>query len=252
MESRINPLLLCASAVLLSFISLFLHIPVIAFVCLAPLFAVIDAPAGKIPWLRFGLIALTVALVFGAERLQSHVVPAFMIMQGISVALSFAMYWFARQILGIRTSKLLIILFWLAMEYILVAVGLAPRTSFVADFAPAGIRWTFWTVNTGYLGLSLWLLLSNWLFCRALLEGKPRAGFAVLFAIVVFAPLALYGLLSVDYPPTGRADMIALYNGTSDATAYYAARGEWVPRTAAWVSALVLLYVAVKSKTGKK
>jgi hypothetical protein len=255
-QTKINPYILFAASVTTTFISIAFRVEWLAFFSLAPLFAISDIPVRETAWRRLGLIALALAIIFWSERyFYSHAVP-YSLGAAITIAFCFWIQNFARKALGNRTGKILIVFLWLAIEYVVLKMRIAENFVFVADLGMNDPEWTSWTVSTGYLGGSFWLLFTNLNFYHAFLKGRFSVVFLFVFLVIVIAPLII-SMLSSDYTTLTKGDMIWLYENNDvlakdGRLAMYLSVGEWIPRTAAWVSALVLLYVAVKSKTTKK
>lgn len=249
----INPYIPGGVALVATVISIVLDQKWIAFMSLAPLFAVIDVPPGEAPWRRITIVGVCITLIaLSNERFYSYAYAGSAAL-GVSSAICFGLYVVARDVLGNRTGKVVIVLLWLTVEYIVLKLGVASDFMFVGELTYSDPEWTSWTVHTGYVGGCLWLLLANLLFYEALLRGGMRVGFLVAFLALVILPF-VYSFTSQIYMTISKPEMVMLYAGlpVSGAPDNYLSRGEWIPRTATWVSALVLSYVAVKSKTRKK
>lgn len=88
-----------------------------------------------------------------------------------------------------------------------------------------------WVLYTGYQGITLWIWLGGLLLYRTV---SDKFNFITL----------ILGLLIVALP-------VIFAPGVTENTTLYA-QGEWIGRTAIWVSILILLYSFVKRKTLKK
>jgi hypothetical protein len=200
----------------------------------------------KMEWV---LLALTLPLVLIAFMRQESLVLA--LVMGIAWTLVFVAHAWVRQTLGIRTGKITLVLFWLALEY--VCVKLAPgQTIFLGDSLGEQGEWTRWTAYTGYLGSGAWILMVNITVYKAFLDEPGFSWGWLLTGLLVLVGPAFFSQTLPDSPVT-RETMIKLYEGhTIDGADAYLARGEWVVRTAAWISLLILLFTAVKSQTRKK
>ena len=126
-----------------------------------------------------------------------------------------------------RLGKVPLILFWLTLEYI--------ALEFNGDFSLANAlvaksEWLRWTKYTGVSGASLWILLANLFLYFGLFRKWPHT---VVFVIVIVGPI--------------------LYSYTLPSEAMTKPEnGEWVARTSAWISVLVLLSAVVKELIRKK
>lgn len=224
--------------------------PMPIFVGLAPLFTFSETPDKRIlEKMEWVLLALTAPLVLLALASQALLVTALMV--AITWTLAFVAHAWVRQVLGIRTGKITLILFWLAMEYgwLTIAPG---QAIFLGDALVRLGTWTRWTAYTGYLGTGAWILMVNWTAYKAFFGQSGWSWGWLLAGVVTLAGPALFSLTLPDSHVTREA-MIKLYGGQPfEGTVAYLARGEWVVRTAAWISALILLFTAVTSQTRKK
>lgn len=226
--------------------------PLLIFFGLAPLFILADAADSSssiLEKMELVLIALGAALIAHAVVYDTSVVVA--IILAIAYTLAFVAHAWARQTLGIRTGKITLILFWLAIEYVILKLA-AGRSPFLADSLALKEDWTRWTIHTGYLGSSFWILIVNFSFYMAFLfGGSLKWGWLIAGILLLGGPIVYSYTLSG--PPITREMMINLYGNVSSVTdVTYLARGEWVVRTAAWISVLMLLFTLVKHQTRKK
>jgi hypothetical protein len=132
-----------------------------------------------------------------------------------------------------RVGKLPLILFWLGIEYLI--LKFSDDNGFIlADAIRSKQDWLRWTAYTGYAGASLWILAVNLCLYLTLFRNWK---YAALLVIVIVGPI----LYSYSLPPD-RGLKMEPHEGT----------GEWIPRTAAWISVLILLSVFVKEFIRKK
>jgi apolipoprotein N-acyltransferase len=245
-------LLFASSGALMTAGWLMAPFPFLIFLGLAPLFALSDRAETGSPVLEkmeYMLVAIGISFVSFAAIHGNSVVGA--LITSIVMTLPFVAHAWVRQVLGSRTGKITIVLFWLAAEYILLQVD-SGSGLFLADtmrFQPA---WTRWNVNTGYLGGSLWILLGNWCVYYTFLSASAiRWKWFPLVILLLLGPI-LYSYQLVTSPIT-REDMVNLYEGSSShPDVAYLARGEFIVRTSAWLSTLILIFTFVKSQTAKR
>lgn len=248
-----SPLLLLAvSTVLLTAGWLMAPFPVLIFLGLAPLFALADRSGPGSPILErmeFILLALGTSWCAFAFFREESVVAA--LVGAILFTLAFVAHAWVWQTLGMRTGKITIILFWLTLEYGF--LKLFPENGmFLADTLQLQDSWTRWTVHTGYLGSSLWILLVNWCWYQTFLYDKSIHWGWLAAGILLWCGPVVYSYMLTESPIT-RQDMINLYRGyTTQADVSYLAHGEFIVRTAAWLSTLILLFTFVKSQTAKR
>lgn len=242
-----DTLLFVAGTLLLSMAWLMQSLPLFAFLGLAPFMAMVSGKKKETSaWNSLELVLAGLSVSFFCASFFALDRLVVVIFQAIAFSLPFLGVSFRRS-LGQGTGLLAIILFWLAFEYI--GLKIAPEyTIFLSDLLRLKPEWVRWNVFTGYLGASLWILLCNALLFKAwLAEGKFNWLFLFLFVIMVIAPIA-YSYTLAD-STLDKAQMIRLYqNDTKGLSPSYIRNSEWIPRTAAWVSVLMLLYSFVKKK----
>ena len=249
-DTRINPYFLFITAsVLMTAGFLMGPFPVLIFAGIAPLFAIADHADGEhvLNKLELAGVALAIAL-FAAHTFQLDQLVS-SILQAIALTVGFAAFAFTRRNLGSRLGKLPLIFFILTCEYLVLKTGLGSSTVFLADALQFKTSWIRWTSVTGYLGISFWILAANLLLYISVLRGALSVPFLVLFLLVVIAPIAYSYTLNSEV--VDKQQMLEAYAGVTGTKEYFNT-GEWIPRTAAWVSTLILLFALVKSYTSKK
>jgi apolipoprotein N-acyltransferase len=249
-ENKLNPYALFTASVILLVIASFTRsFPLVIFAALAPLFAISDHANENNFWNKLELIgvALTVGILAWFEFDLKVIVAAILI--AMAYTLSFGAYTFSRNALGSRFGKLPLILFWLATEYVLLKLFAARQLFFLADTVYGKPEWLHWTASTGYLGASLWILSANLLLYLGVLRNGLRWPWLVGFVIVIVGPI-LYSYIGHSEYVT-RLDM-QLYYMDDKGSPEYRKNGEWVTRSAAWVSVLILLSALVKGNIKKK
>ncbi|MGE0588049.1 MAG: hypothetical protein AB7O48_05710 [Cyclobacteriaceae bacterium] len=249
-KNRIPTIYLFAGGtVLFSLAWLMPSFPLLAFIGLAPFFAIaVNNRAEKSLWTSMELILLGLSISFWAVTQFSLANLTISIVYGILFTLPFLGYAFARENLGAKASLIVILFFWLAIEYASLKVY---PTYFLADLFILKPEWSKWTANTGYLGISLWILSTNALLFKALLtEEKINWLLFTLFLAVVIGPFVLSQ--GAETSPITRLDMLALYSNSVAGDAGYKSYAEWIARTSAWISVLIVLFTLVKQKTKRK
>ncbi len=226
--------------------------PLLIFVGLAPFFAIVDqGKEGDRFWNLSELILAGLAISFFAAHLFEIKFIVVAISQSIAFTLAFVGYSFAYQNLGSRLGKFTIIIFWLGIEYILLKMPFRNQIIFLADAVQFQPTWQNWTAHTGYLGGSLWILIPNlFLYLGVWKEEKINWVWVGLTVICIAGPIT-FSLLTEGSLVT-RLDMLNLYDGeTKLLSKEYLEHGELIPRTAAWISGLVVLLSMVKNKIKK-
>jgi hypothetical protein len=249
--SKVNPYILFAIATsLLSAGFLMKSFPVLVFAGVAPLFAITDHANDNNFWNKLELIgvALIITLFVWFEFDFGMAMPV--LLEAIAITLAFGGYTFSRRNLGIRLGKLPLIFFWLSVEYVLLKFFAHKQVFFLADAIYGKTDWLRWTNSTGYLGASLWILVANFFLYLGLFQNGLRIEYLILFLIVILGPIFYSYTLQSDY--VARLNMLLLYMNDPTSAEGYNARGEWIPRTSAWISVLIILSAFVKDNIRKK
>lgn len=252
MARKNNPYLLFAiSTVLLTAGWLMKSFPLLIFTGIAPLFAITDQvnPARSF-WNYFELILLALSISMFASYLfdTRSLVPV--LIQSIVFTCSFVAYSFARQHLH-GLWKLFILIFWLGFEYLSLRLSWPNPTLFLADAVVLKVEWLRWNQYTGYLGASAWILVANLMLYSAMLKSeKISIPFLGGYLVLVAAPIAYS--YSLNSEMIHREDMMALYDHATLLNTRYTELGEYIPRSAVFISGLVIIFAVVNSKTQKK
>lgn len=248
---KTNPyILFVISVVLLAAAFLMKSFPVLIFAAIAPLFAIPDHANEENFWNKVELVGASLALglfVWYEFDVNMGITIA---LEAIAIALTFLAYTFSRRGLGSRLGKLTLILFWLAMEYLILKFFAGKPVFFLADVVYLKTDWLHWTNSTGYLGASLWILTANLFLYLGLFRNGLRVAYLFAFVIVIVGPIFYSYTLQSDY--VARLNMLLLYMNDPASAEGYNASGEWIPRTAAWISVLILLSAFVKANIKKK
>lgn len=226
--------------------------PLLLFVGFAPLLALAE-PRDKVgrslfEKMEWVLLALAASLLAVAYVNDSSVVKALAF--AIVYTLAFVAHAWVRDVLGVRTGNITLVLFWLALEYLMLKF-IPSRGFFLADALQWQPDWTRWNVHTGYLGSSMWVWLFNLCVYAFLWQDKGLKWPWAVAALTLLGGPVIYSF-SLSPSPITREVMINFYQDkVTAADVTYLARGEWVVRTAAWLSVLTLLFTFVRQQTRK-
>jgi hypothetical protein len=242
------------AVLLLSAAWLMKSFPVLIFAALAPLFAITDqAREHASAWNRFELILLALATGLLAAHAFNFSFIIAVLLQAILFTLPFVGYVFAYKTLGARLGKFTIIFFWLGLEYLLLKLPWSNNVIYLADVLLLKPDWYSWTCYTGYLGVTLWILLVNLLFYMSLFRASGFNAYFFVGALLLVVTPIIYSLQAESGMIT-YSHMMQLYGfGTKGSLPEkYSQQGEFIARTAAWVSVLIILLSFVKNYTRKK
>ncbi len=233
--------------------------PVLGLIALAPFFVVlkgaIDGELKPFTWLM--LSGLMFSLVFiiwritagaGYDAIVSVLFYSFTLTLAVSLFLITDR--FSRNRLGLFTIGF----FWLGYDYLI--LKLYPQCSvFFLGNVFDGSSLVNWSRHTGFMGITLWILIANLLFYyvifkgEAIFQGRIRWLSLSYTLIIISIPVVISVFFLQETDPVTWHEMIGLYvRGEIKDTSEYTQRGEWLGRTAAWVSVLLLIYSLVKQR----
>lgn len=251
-STRFPPIVLaCLSLAFLVAGWLMSSFPVLILAALAPLFAITDQSLEiENPWngLELIWITLTAGLLAAWQFDFSHLITGFI--QAIGLTLAFGSYIWVGRTLGPRIGKWVIILFWLALEYLLIKSPWRTDLILLADAFQLKPSWLKWNASLGFTAVTLWILISNWLFYVAIFRSSINLLALVAFILVASLP-PIVSVLCLSSVPITRDMMETVYQGGTG-PAVYRAKGELVARSALWIMALVLMFTGVKAVTQKE
>lgn len=245
-------ILFLISTVLLSGGWLMKPFPLLIFFGFAPLFTIVDLTKPNDNFwtnIEFILLALFISF-FAAHGFDTNFIIMAMV-QAIVFSFTFLGYTFAHQNLGERLGKFTILFFWLGLEYIALKLPWRSNSIFLSEIFNLHISWTKWTTFTGYLGISLWILVVNLMVYLSLLKSGFNVYWLVAALVVLIAPI-VYSHYFLLADGINHQQMISLYEGASGSATNYTKQGELVSRTGAWISVIILLLAFVKTQTKKK
>lgn len=253
-ENKLSPLILFLLATfLLSAAWLMKSFPVLIFFGFAPLFALADqnkkdeALWQSTEWI---LIALSISF-FAAHFFSTTLLPSILI-QAIAFTFSFIAYKFTKQQIGDYLGITPIIIFWLGFEYLFLKLNWPAQSLFLGDALSLQMEWQHWNIHTGYLTSSLWILLANLILYYSFFKtGKMNWPLFILFLMSIAGPIVFSYFTEKKF--ISKEMMIEFYrlNKTPDLPGYEK-WGELIPKTAAGISALILLFAFLNNKTKKK
>lgn len=246
-------LLFALSACLLAGGWLMKSFPLLIFFAYAPLFALSDQAKDKeSPWnhLELILLALTISTICASFFNSSDII--YNIGQAIILTLAFIGYTFVYQNLGNRVGKFTILFFWIGLEYLMLKLPWREEFHFLSDALVIQSNWWKWNFEIGYLSNSLWILIVNLSVYFAVFKSR-RVNWPILILTILLIGIPIgYSYFMLEGNGIDRVEMMNLYQGMRVKEDNYSNRGELIARTAAWVSALILLLSFVKNKTNKK
>lgn len=253
-EKKLYPiwLLFLMASILISAGWLMKSLPLLIFIGYAPLFAISDhAKDRESPWNHLEVILLIMIIALLSAHIFNFEFIILILAQSIILTMVFAGYAFTYQSLGSRISIFTVVIFWLALEYLMLKLPWREQFIFLADALIIHPDWSNWNIKTGYLTNSLWILLVNLFFYLALFKKNQVNWYlAAAASLLIMLPIGYSYWIEKDNGLL-RVEMIRLYNNSSEEDNDYSKHGELIGRTAAWLSILILLLSLVKNKIKK-
>lgn len=203
--------------------------------------------AGQL-WINSALFITWHVVVIGALKLLDGSYGSLSLFQLIILPVCFLLHAFANQLLHKKLGKYTIVLFWFAIQYLFIKFIPSHELFVLADIPSIPPEWQRWNIYTGLMGISLWILMVNYLIYQAI-GNKPFNWFVIVPTLfLVLIPMVIsYALNSL---PVTMDILVRHYKGML-VDGVYARIGEVVPRTAAWFSILIVIFTLVRNKTKK-
>ncbi|ELR72178.1 apolipoprotein N-acyltransferase [Fulvivirga imtechensis AK7] len=242
---------MATAIIFLSLGKLIAAMPFLTFLGLAPLFTLFynrqkEASAKLSLYVKIFIVLATTFLLWNAaysnENLISHIQPVF---HAIIMLLPFAIYGFTNKYARNRLGFFTIPIYWLALEYLLLQFQPVFAGFFLGSVFSDHPELISWNIYTGFLGVSLWILIINILlfYCvfkdNALFNGNIRWAGLIAAIIVTCVPF----FLATDAIAITHKDLVS---GGSALEKQAYGSSEFIGKTAVWISVLLLLYSFVK------
>jgi len=249
-RSRSQPFILFLSGIFLVLVSiLWQSFPLLIFIALAPLFALLDFTwsSKRLYFITaVSLIGLLSELILYRFELNTPVLLYIFLVSGL-----FSFYAVAQVLTLNKLNKFALVILFIAMEYLLLTLLIQTDPVYLADILSQKSNWTRWNNATGYLGATLWILCTNLIFYQALLKSRDTNMFLTLLGLLGIVLPILYSL-SLDHNAVTKAEVINFYTGNpAKSDNAYTLQGELISRTGAWVSILIIIFTLVRIKTKK-
>lgn len=238
--------------------TLFAGFPVFIFIFLVPILALRRYFYEKRSLIPFILIFLST--FFLAFLLNNFIKEDFNIKQvffnTFLAFFPFILVWITEKLTNPKVSSLSFLLFWITIEYAILELNLTNYEFILASAFEQRDGWVLWKKFTGFLGISLWVVIINLFLYHSFFNkdgsfvkpSAPRVFFALILIIIpVLGSFFLmdpghsfaFGILN-NYPEYfNQSEFIEKFT-------FYSGNKEYVGRTCAWFSLFVLLSVVVK------
>lgn len=252
-KNNINLILFLSGCLLLMLGWLMKSFPLFIFFGLAPLIAIAsNNRTTKAPWNSIELVLVALGVGYFSNTFFELENLVIVIVQAIAFAFVFLAFTALRKTIGENVNLMTLLLFWLGLEYVLLKIA-PDQFIYLADALQLKPEWSKWSSKTGYLGTSLWILTSNLLLYKAILAHK-KVNWIYLASFILSISLPIWYSFSLSSRGVNREEMIALYSHSNldSLPLAYVESGEFIPRTSAWVSVLIILFGIVKYKIKRK
>jgi hypothetical protein len=145
-----------------------------------------------------------------------------------------------------KLGQITFLIIWLGFQYLLIKTAAEINPLFLADSFASTFGWTKYT---GYLGIEVWIFWIGLNLYTAFFRTDRIVYLSVIFALVIFLA-GIFLTFNGDEQGILKDHMLTLYIDGS-ATPEYLRQAEWMARTAAWVSVLLIVLTFVSFKTRK-
>lgn len=225
--------------------------PFLIFLGLAPIFALFynrkkESTATLSLYVKILLVLLIAFLLWNTAYPNSTTSWILPILYALAMLLSFAVYGFTDKYVRNRLGFFTVPIYWLALEYLLLQVYPGFARFFLGSAFSEHPDLISWNVYTGFLGVSLWILIVNimlfyFLFKDdALFNGTIR--WVGLAATIIAACIPFF--LTTDAVAITHEDLM---NSVTAEKQIYGS-SEFIGKTAVWISMLLLMYSFVKKE----
>ncbi|MEM8569112.1 MAG: hypothetical protein AAGF85_21835 [Bacteroidota bacterium] len=252
MESNFRVTLLLGASVGLILLSR-IYVPVISLIAFCPLIWLLEGSSKqRIPvayWFLGSSVILTISALFYLD--EKFLAPIY----GVGLTMALSVYLLTSKFSKNRLGIFTILLFWLGFDYLVLKVLPTASSAFLSSFFD-GAQAMGWSRTTGNLGITAWIVISNilcyyvFLWQDAIFK-KTIRWMSLIYAIIFISIPILISSYFVTYlAPVTLLEMKSVYmNSHIIADIRYSENGEWLGRTCAWVSILVVVYALIKRKT---
>ncbi len=226
------------------------------FVGLSPLFGLHDLNKQQvIDTNKFFLLTLcTLFVSFLAWQLLSGYVDRSFMIHGLLMSLAFMAFWFTNKYAKNRIGYFTVIIYWVALEYCSLFIpGLSDEELLLANTLIRANQLAALNVNTGLLGVSVWIMVGNVLFYHVFIKNNAIfnkqfrwRSFIYTILFLSIAPMVVYFMNtpeSISNFLQERAGDILITDIFIDLDK------EYLGRTCLWVSVLMICYGFVKRQT---
>lgn len=167
----------------------------------------------------------------------------------LAALIPFILYIFTNKFAPSRLGFLTFAIYWLAVEFLMLQVHPEFTRFFLASAFNENPGLISWNIHTGFQGVTLWILLVNTLFYQAIFRDDAIFNGTIHWKKMVFTLLTI----CIPFIVTTGADGLTredLLTGMASVK-QVSGNGEYIGKTAVWVSILLLLYSFVKKEVTK-
>lgn len=204
-------------------------------------------------------LALTLSLAIG--QLTGFIITGnsfnyLLFIYPVGIAITTSLYWLVKKNLNSNLGVVTFVIYWVAFEYFALLINPELGNYFIFG-ALAKLPVVNFSAFTGFLGYTLWALVSNLILAFVLYDAngpfkiKLRILSLAYAVIFITSPFWLSLIWSIDEDNISRQLMINYYSGLPIENTDYLEKGEWLGRTSAWVAVLLTIYSLVKKKITK-
>ncbi|MBL3657023.1 hypothetical protein [Fulvivirga sediminis] len=245
------------SLCLLAVSAIFNTFSFLIFLSISPLFAIFkefnNTGNKSVPLKNYGFILALLSVGFGLWGFSFNKPEPIHFLQGglfgMAISLSFLIYLFTNKYSKNRIGLLTILIYWLAIEYLLY--------TYIPSFAYYFLGAVFshdkylisWNLYTGLQGVTFWIILVNILFYFALFKNMAIFNSQIRWLSIIYTLIILVipFAMNISSAAIVPEDLIS----HEAAIKQLSGNGEYLGKNAVWVSILMICYGFVQRKTKK-
>ena len=219
------------------------------FAAIAPLFAIQDYTRDDDRfWNLTELILGALAIGLFAARFFEMQYLVNSLVQAIVLSLAFVGSSFAHRKLGSWSGHFTTMIFWITIEYAFLKSPWSGTFLLLGTAFSLKTEWLGWTQYTGYLGISLWILIANlFLYYSFLRKEKIQWSWLIPTLLWITVPVALTFGKNMHPASLNKYDQVAHVKNKEN----FIQSHEVIPVAATGLSFLILLVAATRNKKHK-
>ena len=192
-------------------------------------------------WVIFTIVFLLWNSCYTNDNWTDWLMP---VTYSTALTLVFTLYVFTKDHVRNRLGLFTMCIYWLALEFLLYSHDAQYSRFMIATAFDAQPYFISWNAYTGYMGISLWVMLGavllakSWPWIESIKMPQIHWGWLIIALIVILLPLVI----------PFHSSYIVQHDLVDGHNKQLAGSGEYIGRTALWVAILLTLFSFVKKE----